>query len=62
MREETKDKIGYIIGMVAKEILSAILWVWIILACCANDPRTAILVLVFRSLIWAVVDKEIKRR
>lgn len=62
MRDETKDKAGYIIGMVSKEILSAILWAWIILACIARDPDTALMILVLKSLIWTVVDKEIKRR
>ena len=56
-----REKIWYIIGLVGKEILSAILWAWIILACIARDPDTALMILVVRSLIWVIVDKEFRR-
>ena len=57
----TREKIWYIIGLVGKEILSLILWAWIILACIARDPDTALMILVLKSLVWVVVDKEFRR-
>lgn len=58
---QNHEKLWYIIGLVGKEILSAILWAWIILACIVRDPDTALMILVLRSLVWAVVDKEFRR-
>ncbi len=58
---QNHEKLWYIIGLVGKEILSLILWAWIILACIARDPDTALMILVLKSLVWAVVDKEFRR-
>lgn len=36
----------------AEQILSAILWFWFAIACCAGDALTAIGLLVVKSLLW----------
>ena len=61
MRDETNDKIWYVIGLICKECLSALLWAWLVLAIIADDPFTAIMLLVLRSLVWAAIGKEYRR-
>ena len=58
---QNHEKFWYAVGIIGKEILSAILWAWIILACIARDPDTALMILVLKSLVWVVVDKEFRR-
>ena len=56
-----KEQAWYIVGLIAKELLSALLWAWIILACVARDSFTALMLLVAKSLIWPVIGREYRR-
>lgn len=58
---QNHEKLWYIIGLVGKELLSALLWAWIILACIARDADTALMILVMRSLIWTFIGKEYRK-
>lgn len=55
------EKTWYIIGLIGKEILSAILWTWLIMACIFREFGTAVTILVLRALIWTVVSKDFRR-
>lgn len=62
MQNETpKNKIWLAAGIICTEAFSLILWIMLILACCAADPKTAIKILVMRSLLYVLRAKEIRR-
>ena len=41
--------------IVAQQTLSAMLWAWFALACCAGDAITAIGLLILKSLVWSTI-------
>ena len=41
-----------------QQALSAMLWAWLVLACCAGDAVTALLLLILKSLIWGATKHE----